>query len=66
MKLNISSKLLIILLDAVFSFFLFQIVAGLLAYFYYMPPLNDFLATWVLYYINDSVKFEVVHPRLSR
>ncbi len=40
MKLNISSKLLIILLDAVFSFFLFQIVAGLLAYFYYMPPLN--------------------------
>ena len=55
MKLNISSKLLIILLDAVFSFFLFQIVAGLLAYFYYMPPLNDFLATWVLYYIVNPL-----------
>ena len=55
MKLNISSKLLIILLDAVFSFFLFQIVAGLLAYFYYMPPLNDFLATWVLYYIVSYI-----------
>lgn len=51
MKLNILSKLLILLLDATFSFFMFQIAAGMLAYFYYVPPVNGFLVTWVLYYI---------------
>lgn len=57
MKLNILSKLLILLSDAVVSFFLFQIVAGLSAYCYYMPPANGFLATWVLYYIVSYIVF---------
>lgn len=51
MKLNIQYKLLTLLIDAAVAFFLFQIVAGLLAYFYYVPPVNGFLATWVVYYI---------------
>lgn len=51
MKLNISSQLLTLLIDAIVAFFLFQIVAGLLAYFYYVPPVNGFLATWLVYYI---------------
>lgn len=51
MKLNITSKLLALFLDAVFAFFMFQIVAGLFAYFYYIPPVNGFLVTWVAYYI---------------
>ena len=51
MKLNILSKLLTLLIDATVAFFLFQIVAGLLAYFYYVPPVNGFLVTWVIYYI---------------
>lgn len=51
MKLNIPSKLLTLLIDATVAFFLFQIVAGLLAYFYYVPPVNGFLVTWVVYYI---------------
>lgn len=51
MKLNILSKLLILLVDATFSFFLFQIVAGLSAYFYYIPPVSGFLGTWMGYYI---------------
>lgn len=51
MKLNITSKLLALFLDAVFAFFMFQIVAGLFAFFYYIPPVNGFLVTWVAYYI---------------
>lgn len=51
MKLNIPSKLLTVLIDATIAFFLFQIVAGLVAYFYYVPPFNGFLVTWVVYYI---------------
>ena len=51
MKLNILSKRLCLLVDATFAFFLFQIVAGLSAYFYYIPPISGFLATWVGYYI---------------
>lgn len=51
MKLSIPSKLLTLLIDATVAFFLFQIVAGSLAYFYYIPPVNGFLLTWVLYYI---------------
>lgn len=55
MKLNILTKLLIFLLDASFAFFTFQIIAGVLAYFYYMPPVNGFLATWVVYYVFSYI-----------
>lgn len=50
-KLCILSELLALLIDTVFSYFVSQIVAGTLAYFYYMPPINGFLITWLSYYI---------------
>lgn len=50
-KLGILSELLALLIDTVFSYFVSQIVAGTLAYFYYMPPINGFLITWLSYYI---------------
>ncbi len=51
MKLNIISKLLIFTLDATVAFFIFQIIAGILAYVYYVPPVNGSLVTWVGYYV---------------
>lgn len=55
MKLNIFSKLLVLLLDATIAFFMFQIVAGVLAYFYYISPINGYLVTWVGYYILSYI-----------
>lgn len=51
MRLSILSKLLILLTDGLFSFFLFQIFAGLIAYFYYIPDFQGCLVTWISYYI---------------
>ncbi len=51
MKPNILARLLILLTDGLFSFFLFQIIAGLAAYFYFIPNINGFLVTWICYYI---------------
>lgn len=50
-------QLLGFLIDGVISFFLFQIIAGLLAYFCFIPEAQGVLVTWILYYITSYLAF---------
>lgn len=50
-------QLLVFIVDGIVAVFLFQIIAGLLAYFCFIPEAQGVLVTWILYYITSYLAF---------
>ena len=55
--INYFKRLIIFLIDATVSVFIFQIVALLISYFYFLPPFPGICIVWILYYIIAYWKY---------
>lgn len=56
-KLNIFQHFVIFLIDATVAVFIFQIVALLMSYFYFLPSFPGICIVWILYYIIAYWKY---------
>lgn len=62
-KLNLFQSLVVFFVDASASFFIFQTVAFIFSYFYFLPFFPGFWAVWTIYYI---VAYSVFNKTLGQ